>query len=69
MEIRVDVDKLRNHLGDECGSATFNGSPAAMAGMWDIGRMDGYELCRKAKKLGIDLNDFRSRQRSILQRL
>ena len=61
MEIRVDVDKLGDRLEDEYGTAAFSGFPAAMSDMWDIERMDGYELCQKAEKLGIDLNDFRSR--------
>ena len=61
MEIRVDVDKLRDRLEDEYGTAAFSGSPVAMSDMWDIDRMDGYELCQMAEKLGIDLNDFQSR--------
>ncbi|MBR3317295.1 MAG: hypothetical protein IKG21_05700 [Atopobiaceae bacterium] len=61
MEIRVDVDRLRNHLEDEYGTAAFNGSPAAISDMWDISHLDGYELCKKAEELGVDLNDFRPR--------
>lgn len=60
MEIRVDVDRLREHLIDEYGSAAFSGFPAAMPDLMDIENMNGYELCRKAEELGIDLRRFQS---------
>ena len=45
---------------DEFGSAVFNGFPAAVMDAWEIENMDGYELCRKAENLGIDLRRFQS---------
>jgi hypothetical protein len=59
MEIKVDVERLRERLVDECGVAAFNGSPAAMFDAWDVERMGGNELCEKAEELAIDLNHFR----------
>lgn len=58
MKITVDVDELREYLKDMCGTAAFSGFPAAMLDVWDIERMDGYELCRKAEELGVDLRRF-----------
>ena len=58
MEIRIDVDELRDYMTDYCGTAAFNGFPAAMVDVWDIERMDGYELCQKAESMGIDLRNF-----------
>lgn len=58
MEIRVDVDKLRDYLIDYCGTAAFGGFPAAIADVWEIERMDGYELCQFAERQGIDLRRF-----------
>ena len=55
MEIRVDTDRLRDHLKDEYGTAAFNGSPAAIVDAWDVDRMSGSELCEKAEAMGIDL--------------
>ncbi|MBR0405261.1 MAG: hypothetical protein IJI68_08695 [Eggerthellaceae bacterium] len=60
MEIQVDVERLREHLLDEYGSAVFSGFPAAVLDAWEIEDMDGYELCRKAEKLGIDLRKFQA---------
>ena len=58
MEIRVDVDKLRNYMIDECGTAAFNGFPVAMADAWEYERMDGQSLCEEAERQGIDLRRF-----------
>ena len=58
MEIRVNVDELREHLIDECGTAAFGGFPAAMMDAWEIERMDPQELCRYAEREGIDLRRF-----------
>ena len=58
MEIRVDADRLRDHLKDEYGIAAFNGSPAAIVDAWDVDRMSGYELCEKAEAVGVDLRRF-----------
>ena len=60
MEIQVDVERLREYLLDEYGSAAFSGFPAAAMDAWEIEQMDGYELCRKAESLGIDLRKFQS---------
>lgn len=54
----IDVDKLREYLKDYCGTAMFNGFPAAIIDLADIDRMDGRELCRKAEEMGIDLRKF-----------
>ena len=54
----IDVDKLREYLKDYCGTAMFIGFPAALLDLADIDRMDGYELCRKAEDMGIDLRKF-----------
>lgn len=51
----IDIDALRAYLLDYCGTAMFGGFPAALLDVADIERMDGYELCRKAEDLGIDL--------------
>ena len=60
MEIQVDVDRLREYMLDEFGSAIFNGFPAAVIDAWEIENMDGYELCQKAEELGIDLRRLQS---------
>lgn len=54
----IDVDALRAYLVDYFGTATFNGFPAAVVDLSDVERMDGYELCRLAEELGIDLRQF-----------
>lgn len=51
----IDIGALRAYLLDYCGTAMFGGFPAALLDVADIERMDGYELCRKAEDLGIDL--------------
>ena len=61
MEIQVDVDRLREYMLDEYGSAVFSGFPAAVMDAWEIEGMSGYELCRKAEELGVDLRKFQSR--------
>ena len=58
MEIQVDVERLRQYMLDEFGSAAFIGFPAAVMDAWEIEQMDGYELCRKAENLGVDLRKF-----------
>ena len=54
----IDIDALRAYLLDYCGTAVFNGFPAALLDVADIERMDGGQLCRKAEELGIDLRRF-----------
>ena len=58
MEILVDVERLRQYMLDEFGSAAFGGFPAAVMDAWEIEGMDGYELCQKAESMGIDLRKF-----------
>ncbi len=60
MEIRIDVERLREYMLDEFGSAVFNGFPAAVMDAWEIESMDGYELCQRAESLGVDLRRFQS---------
>ncbi len=57
----IDVDKLRDYLTDYTGTAAFGGFPAALLDTMDIEDMDGFELCRKAEDMGIDLHDFEAR--------
>ncbi len=54
----IDIDALRAHLLDYCGTAMFGGFPAALLDVMDIERMDGCELCRKAEDMGIDPRKF-----------
>ena len=54
----IRVDELRDYMEDYCGTAAFNGFPAAMMDVIDIDNMDPYELCQKAEDMGIDLEDF-----------
>ena len=60
MEIRVDVDRLREYMMDEYGTAAFSGFPAAVMDAWEIESMSGVELCREAERRGIDLRDFQA---------
>ncbi len=54
----IDVDELREYLIDYCGTAMTSGFPAAILDLSDIESMSGYELCRKAESMGIDLRKF-----------
>lgn len=54
----IDIDALRDHLLDYCGTAMFSGFPAALLDVADIERMSAEELCRKAEELGVDLRRF-----------
>ncbi|MBQ9001632.1 MAG: hypothetical protein IJ087_07255 [Eggerthellaceae bacterium] len=54
----IDVDKLRDHLEDYCGTAMFSGFPAALLDLADVHNASGLELCRTAERLGIDLDQF-----------
>lgn len=58
MEIKVDVDALREYLLDYCGTATFSGFPVVVLDVVNIEQADGYELCQIAERLGIDLRRF-----------
>lgn len=61
MEIEIDVDALREYLLDYCGTAMFSGFPTAVLDVVDIEQADGYELCRIAERLDIDLRRFEAR--------
>lgn len=54
----IDVNALRDYMRDYCGTAMFGGFPAALIDLADIERMSGYELCKKAEDMGIDLRRF-----------
>lgn len=54
----IDVDALRAYLLDYCGTAAFNGFPAAILDVWDIENASGEDLCREAERLGVDLRKF-----------
>lgn len=54
----IDVDALRDYLLDYYGTAAFSGFPAAILDVMNIEDMDGYELCRRAEELGVDLERF-----------
>ena len=55
----IDVEELRDHLRDVCGSAMMGGLPSALLDLAEIEEADGCELCEKAEELGVDLRDFR----------
>lgn len=57
-EVEIDVEKLRGHLLDYFGSATFGGFPAAINDLCEIEEADGLWLCEKAEQMGIDLRKF-----------
>ena len=61
MEILVDVERLRQYMLDEFGSAAFSGFPVAAMDAWKIERMNGYELCKIAEDIGVDLSGFQIR--------
>lgn len=56
---QIDVDELREYIMDYYGTAMFNGYPAAIIDLSEVESMGGYELCKKAEEVGIDLNKFR----------
>lgn len=55
---KIDIDALRSYLEDYCGTAAFNGFPAAIMDVWDVESASGEQLCRKAEQLGVDLRRF-----------
>ena len=55
----IDVEELRDHLRDVCGSAMMGGLPSALMDLAEIEDMEGRELCERAEDLGVDLRDFR----------
>ena len=54
----IDVDALRACLLDYCGTAAFNGFPAALLDVADISSADGEELRQRAEQFGVDLRRF-----------
>jgi len=54
----IDVDALRDYMIDYCGTAAYSGFPAAAADLIEVERAGGYELCKKAESMGIDLRRF-----------
>lgn len=54
----IDVNALREYLTDYCGTAAFNGFPAAILDTWDIESASEKELCQKAEELKVDLSRF-----------
>ena len=57
-KILVDVDKLREALVDDTGSAVFAGSPWAIADVTELEDTDPRELIREAEERGWDLRRF-----------
>lgn len=55
---QIDVDALRDHMADLCGTAAFSGFPAALIDLAEIERMSDWSLCQKAESLGVDLREF-----------
>lgn len=54
----IDVERLRAHMIEHCGSAMAAGFPAALLDLADVERAGGEELCRMAERAGIDLARF-----------
>lgn len=59
MEIRINIDQLRNDLKDYYGTGAFNGFPAMMTEVWAIDRMSDQEVAQKAVDAGIDIFKYR----------
>ena len=57
----IDVEKLRDYMKDHCGTAAFNGFPAAILDVADVERMNARKLCEKAESIGVDLRRFEIR--------
>ena len=58
----IDVDALRDYMRDYLGTAMSNGFPAAMAELPEIDGMGPRELCERAKRMGVDLGRFATRE-------
>ena len=57
-KILVDVDRLREALVDDTGSAVFAGSPWAIADVAGLEDADPHDLIREAEERGWDLRRF-----------
>ena len=60
--IFIDVDRLREALIDDTGSAMFAASPWAVMDLSDLERAPAEELVREAEHRGWDLRRFEARQ-------
>ncbi len=58
MSRTIDVDALRDFLTDYAGTAAFSGFPAAMLDVMGIRNLNARDLCLKAERMGIDVDDF-----------
>ena len=58
MEHELDIDRLRDDLMDNYGTAMFNASPMAAVELAKVERMSDGELVRLAQKNGMDLDDY-----------
>lgn len=54
----VDVDRLRDAMIDDAGSAAFGGMRAAMADVISFELSSPEELVERASDMGYDLHDF-----------
>ena len=54
----IDVDKLRDALVEDAGTAAFSGSPFAMGDVVALESASPEELIRKAESQGWDLTRF-----------
>ena len=54
----IDIDKLRNELIEDAGTAAFSGSPFAMGDVVALESASPDELIRKAESQGWDLTRF-----------
>lgn len=54
----IDVDRLREHMLDYCGTSMLSGFPAAALDLAEVEDMDPHELCERAEDMGIDLRRF-----------
>lgn len=58
----IDVEALRSHLIDLCGTAAFAGLGAALVDVADVERAGGVELLAIALRLGVDPAEFELRR-------
>lgn len=58
MPITVDVDRLREDLEDQYGTAMFRNFPMAMMDLEEISSLLDYELCEYAQKNEGDLRKY-----------
>lgn len=56
----IDIEALRDHLTELCGTANASGIAPVLMVLSDIERADPYELIRIAEMLGVDTRFFSS---------